>query len=154
MASVASSLVEVCVFRFRGSVPEFLLLRRAADETVHPGIWQIITGTAHEGETAVAAARRELQEETGLTPLHFWVVPYVTSFYDHRRDAVMMIPFFAAQTESALEPTLSQEHDRSLWLPFDEALRLLVWPGQRQGVEVVRQYIAGGEQAAHFMEIG
>ncbi len=153
MASVVGSLIEVCVFRFRGSSPEFLLLRRAVDEPVHPGIWQIITGTVHEGETALAAARRELQEETGLTPLHFWVVPHVTSFYDHRSDVVMMIPFFAAQTESALEPTLSGEHDHYTWLPFDEALRLLVWPGQRQGIEVVMQYIAGGEQAAHLMEI-
>jgi 8-oxo-dGTP pyrophosphatase MutT (NUDIX family) len=154
MASVVSSLVEVCVFRFRESMPEFLLLRRAADEPVHPGIWQIITGTAHERETALAAARRELQEETLLTPLHFWVVPHVTSFYDHRRDAVMMIPFFAAQTERAKEPTLSREHDDYTWLPLDQALRRLVWPGQRQGVEVVSQYIAGGEQAARFMEIG
>jgi 8-oxo-dGTP pyrophosphatase MutT (NUDIX family) len=153
MASVVSSLVEVCVFRFKGGSPEFLLLKRAVDETVHPGIWQIITGTAQDGETALAAARRELQEETGLTPLHFWVVPYVTSFYDHRCDAVMMIPLFAAQTEGALEPTLSKEHDRHQWLPFDEASRLLVWPGQKQGMEVVRRYIAGGKQAADVMEV-
>jgi len=152
-ASIGSSVVEVCVFRFRGSGPEFLLLKRASDEPVHPGIWQIITGTTHEGETALVAARRELEEETGLTPLHFWVVPYVTSFYDHRRDAVIMIPFFAAQCDGAAEPKLSHEHDLHEWLSFEEAERRLVWPGQRLGLEIVKRYIAAGEQAAGLMEV-
>ena len=41
---------------------QFLLLERAA----HPGYWQSVTGSQEAGETLVATAIRELQEETGL----------------------------------------------------------------------------------------
>lgn len=41
---------------------EVLLLKR----TDHPDFWQSVTGSLHWDETPVAAARRELGEETGL----------------------------------------------------------------------------------------
>jgi dihydroneopterin triphosphate diphosphatase len=42
---------------------EFLLLERRKP----PGFWQSVTGSLEWGETADAAARRELVEETGIT---------------------------------------------------------------------------------------
>ena len=42
---------------------EFLLLERRKP----PGFWQSVTGSLGWGETADAAARRELVEETGIT---------------------------------------------------------------------------------------
>jgi dATP pyrophosphohydrolase len=42
---------------------EFLLLERRRP----PGFWQSVTGSLEWGETADAAARRELIEETGIT---------------------------------------------------------------------------------------
>jgi dATP pyrophosphohydrolase len=42
---------------------EFLLLERRKP----PGFWQSVTGSLEWGETADAAARRELTEETGIT---------------------------------------------------------------------------------------
>ena len=42
---------------------EFLLLERRRP----PGFWQSVTGSLEWGETADAAARRELVEETGIT---------------------------------------------------------------------------------------
>lgn len=42
---------------------EFLLLERRKP----PGFWQSVTGSLEWGETADAAARRELIEETGIT---------------------------------------------------------------------------------------
>lgn len=41
-----------------------LLLERVAP----PGFWQSVTGSLHWGESAAAAAARELREETGLDP--------------------------------------------------------------------------------------
>jgi dATP pyrophosphohydrolase len=42
---------------------EFLLMERRRP----PGFWQSVTGSLEWGETADAAARRELAEETGIT---------------------------------------------------------------------------------------
>jgi 8-oxo-dGTP pyrophosphatase MutT (NUDIX family) len=153
MASVVSDLIEVCIFRVADDRPEVLLLRRAPGEMLYPGVWQIVTGSIHDGETAVDAARRELAEETGLTPSGFWVVPWTSSFYEPKRDLLHVIPFFAARVPPGAEVILSEEHDRALWLPFPEGEERLIWRGQRQGLQIVRQYIAGGEEAALWSEI-
>ncbi len=153
MASVLSNLVEVCVFRFRGDHAEVLLLRRAEGEALYPGMWQLITGTVIEGETSLQAARRELREETGLEALKFWVAPFTSSFYDPRQDAVVLAPFFAAQVGANAEPILSDEHDRCEWHGFAEAERRLVWPGQREGVAIVRSFVVSGAEAGRLLEV-
>ena len=57
--------IEVHLFRRTGRRVEFLCLRRARTRRL-PGIWQPVTGKRRRGETAFAAARREVREETGL----------------------------------------------------------------------------------------
>src|SRR5437588_502952 len=61
------SILTVCVL-FHG--PRILLLRRAAAKAFAPGRWTGIGGKVepHELGDVVAAARRELFEETDLTP--------------------------------------------------------------------------------------
>jgi 8-oxo-dGTP pyrophosphatase MutT (NUDIX family) len=44
---------------------ELLLLRRSAGRPL-AGLWQCVTGTIEPGERVVAAAIRELEEETGI----------------------------------------------------------------------------------------
>jgi len=148
MPLIACRIIEVCVFRFVHDHPEYLLLQRSADEPIHPSLWQFISGSINDGEKATDAALREMSEETALTPHLFWVVPHVNTFYDHAYDAVNLSPFFAAQVHVGDEPTLSAEHQRYEWLRYPEARRRLVWPGQRQGLEIVKDYIIGGEAAA------
>jgi dATP pyrophosphohydrolase len=148
MPIIACRIVEVCVFRFVKDRPEYLLLKRSPDEKIYPDLWQLVSGSIDDGESALQAARRELDEETGLVPRNFWVVSYINTFYDHEYDAVNLSPLFAAQVEDDREPRLSAEHRVYEWLPFDEARRRLVWPGQRQGLEIVDKYLLGGEEAA------
>jgi dATP pyrophosphohydrolase len=150
MPTLVSQIVEVVVFRFVGDRPEYLLLRRAREEKVYPGMWQIVTGKIREGETAVRAARREVLEETRISPLRFWVLPHTGTFYDPGKDAMHVSPFFVAQVPDDVEPMLSAEHAEYRWLSVTEAMRLLVWPGQREGVMVAHEYILGGEEASSF----
>jgi 8-oxo-dGTP pyrophosphatase MutT (NUDIX family) len=133
--------------------PEYLLLRRAEGEAVHPGIWQIVTGTMEPGEKAVDAALRELREETGAHPFGFWVVPFVNAFYDPRRDTVNLIPFFAGQIAPDSDIILSPEHVSFAWHPLHQACSLLVWPGQRQGLETVHQEIVAGREASRLIAV-
>ena len=69
MPQIVSLVIELVVFRFRDDRVEFLLLQRQEGESLHPGMWQIITGTIDEGERALDTARRELKEETGLSAI-------------------------------------------------------------------------------------
>lgn len=147
MANIVCRIVEVCVFRFMNDRPEYLMLKRSPDEKIYPNLWQFVSGSLDEGEKATAAGLRELKEETGLVPKRFWVVPHANMFYDPAYDAVNVSPLFAAQVDAGDEPTLSAEHCEFEWLPFADARRRLVWPGQRLGLEVIDKYILGGEEA-------
>ncbi|MEW6509480.1 MAG: NUDIX domain-containing protein [Bacteroidota bacterium] len=153
MTTVHSRVVEVCAFRMQGEFPEYLLLRRAPTEPIYPGLWQIITGTIEGEERATDAALRELREETGQVPEQLWVVPYTNAFYDHGRDAVSLIPFFAARYSPAVQVHLSAEHAAHAWLAFAPARERLVWPGQRAGLDIVHHSIVGGEDAPHLIAI-
>lgn len=153
MPPIVSSIVEVCVFRFRTDHPEYLLLQRAPDEELYPGLWQMVTGSIDGSESALAAALRELREETSLRPARLWVVPWVNTFYDRKHDAVQITPVVVAQVETRPEPVLSREHTAFEWLRVQEAGRRLVWPGQRRALEIIHEYIAGALPAAGFGEI-
>jgi dATP pyrophosphohydrolase len=146
-------IVEIAIFKFADDKPKYLLLHRAKDEKIHPGIWQLVTGTVEKNEKAVEAALRELKEETGLNFTHFWVVSYVNSFYDPEHDEVNFLPVFAAQVEDGIEPRLSAEHSEHRWFSYEEALKKLVWPGQRAGLKVVHDYIVSGEEASRRLEM-
>jgi dihydroneopterin triphosphate diphosphatase len=153
MPAPACDTVAVCIFKISGGQPRYLLLRRARREKLYPGIWQFVTGSVHEGESAPDAAYRELREETGLQPARFWVVPYVDCFYDVSRDSVNLSPLFAAEVKGAAHPVLSREHSEFHWFTLGAATRKLVWPGQRAGLRIVHEFIAGGEEAAQLTRI-
>ena len=100
MPNIASTIVEVCVFRIPQSGTnrhEYLLLHRAENDRIYPGIWQLVSGSIEPGETATQAALRELREETKLRPKRFWVVPLVNSFYVPSEDVLHFTTVFAAE---------------------------------------------------------
>jgi dihydroneopterin triphosphate diphosphatase len=93
---IISGYVEVHVFRYNNQKIEYLLLRRG-DKVIYPGLWQIVTGKIKEGEKAYETALREVQEETGLVPERLWVAPKVNQFYSAEKDAIYIVPVFAAE---------------------------------------------------------
>jgi 8-oxo-dGTP pyrophosphatase MutT (NUDIX family) len=153
MAKVVNEIIEVCVFRRLARGTEYLLLQRSANEDVYPNMWQIVTGTLQQNETALHGALREFSEETNLSVLRLWNVPYASSFYVVMNDTIQIAPLFAVEVDSKCEVTLSPEHQKFEWLPFYEAHDRLVWPAQQEGIKVVNEYIVGGKAAASVTEI-
>lgn len=149
---IVSTLVEVHVFRIGESDLQFLLLKRADNEK-YPGLWQMITGATDENEKAFRTALREIKEETNLTPVKFWVLPNVNSFYSPEMDELCMIPVFAAMVNQSSQVTISHEHSDFKWVDKDEAKKLLAWPGQRKSVDIIYEYFTNQQSFLKFVEI-
>lgn len=154
MPTVRSELIEVYVFRENNASREYLLLQRSAEDTLYPGLWQVVTGTLQKNETAYDGAIREFREETGFKAYkNVWCVPLVNSFYDIRNDVVQLVPLFAIEVHSDVEPVLSREHQAFRWVSYDDAESLLAWPTQRFGLQVVHRFIGTHERASQMSHI-
>jgi dATP pyrophosphohydrolase len=118
---------------------QVLLLERAD----HPGFWQSVTGSQHEGEALRDTAIREIAEETGFDarylPLEAWNLQNVYEIYPvwrhryapgvtHNTEHV-----FGLELPGALAPKLApREHLAAMWLPWDEAAqRVFSWSNRK-----------------------
>lgn len=153
MPNITGRIVEICAFKIVDGKPLYLLLKRAQSDELYPGIWQIITGVIEEGEHTVAAALRELGEETQLAPSRFWRLPFVNSFFDPVRDVIHLCPYFAAKVDPSAEPVLSGEHEGYEWCSFERAQSLLPWSGQRNGVRIVHDQCVQETEESRLLEI-
>jgi len=152
MGKINFNLAEVVVFR-RRTTPEFLVLKRSNEETIYPGLWQIVSGGIELGEKAYEAAMREVEEEIGIKPNHLYNTPLTNTFYLAKDDSVNVSPVFAAEVEDGTEVKLSAEHTDFRWLKKEDAVSLLVWPGQKKAIGIVNDYVLTDNPSRNFMEI-
>lgn len=112
----------VVVVHGEGSAARYLLLRAY-------NYWDFPKGQVEATETPLAAARREVAEETGLTALEWpWGEVYVET-PPYARGKVAR--YYLARSPSAavrlgINPQLGRpEHHEYRWLPYTEARALL-----------------------------
>lgn len=144
--------IEVYVFRRRGRRVEFLCLRRSPRERL-PGVWQPVTGSVRPSERFLEAAVREVREETGLAPLRWWALETVSVYYDAGRDAVRLLPMFAAEAAPAARVVRSREHDDHAWISRRAFAARVLWGMQRRGLDAVRREVLGNPRLAAALEV-
>jgi dATP pyrophosphohydrolase len=141
---------EVLVVVYRPAEPAFLVLERSPDRQ---GYWHLVAGALEEGEDAVAAAERELLEETGLDASvldlgRTYRYPLAEEPPEVRArfasDVAEIAVFgFAAEAPAGWEPALDEEHVGYRWCTREDAVRLLRYPEPRDAVERVARALAG-----------
>jgi len=151
---------KVLVYLYRrvpsGDAPdalEYLLLQRYAETTNAGAIWQTVVGTVKWGEERVEAARREVFEETGLTQLRgITAIGYAFSFpislrknqkswYAPNVTAINSI-VYAGQVVGDRPIQLCSEHSHYGWFSYEEALRALHWPEEKEALSRLHPLIA------------
>jgi 8-oxo-dGTP diphosphatase len=114
MADESKQWVAVTVLIFREG--QMLSMRRSSTQEAGPGLWEGVSGRVRAGEDPIAAARREVIEETGLD-VEIQPRP-VTSYAAMRRGEPMTVIVFVADHRNG-DVVLSEEHDECRWC--DEA---------------------------------
>lgn len=121
-------------------VGEVLLLQRRDQ----PDFWQSVTGSLEWGESTLAAARRELTEETGLESsqlvdceverifpiLPAWRARYAPNVH-HNREHLFRLEL-SSKPDIRLHP---QEHLSFKWLPAEQAKALASSWTNREAIE-------------------
>ena len=119
-----------------GKSREYLVLKYGA------GHWDFPKGKIEAGERAEDAARRELEEETGITEIELLdfkeVMRYV--FQREKRKVYKEVVFFLGKTGQR-EVTLSHEHKAFKWLPFEEAQEQLTFDTAKALLEKAEQVV-------------
>ncbi len=121
-----------------------LLLKRSPRNLLYPNVWQVITGTIEESETAVETALRELNEETGLNVFDFWNLPYITQYYNVYNNSIGLSPCFGGLVRSDSNVVLSEEHSEFKWCSFEEAMELIPLPTHKSALDIFQNYILDG----------
>ena len=127
----------------------YLLLHRIASRG---NFWQGVTGGVEEGEALLAAAQRELAEETGLIPSAVVQVEYAYAFpvverwrHLYAEGVKKIVEYvFIAQVDHEQAPVLDPcEHDHWAWCDFNRAVDLLTWPGNIEALKRCRDFLSG-----------
>jgi 8-oxo-dGTP diphosphatase len=108
---------DVVVFTLRDEALQVLLIRRGA--APFKGRWALPGGFLQPGEALEACARRELEEETGLSGFY---LEQLYSFGDVGRDPrerVVTVAYFALVRSDALRPRAGSDAAAAVWTRMD-----------------------------------
>jgi ADP-ribose pyrophosphatase YjhB (NUDIX family) len=112
-----------------------------------------VTGGIERGESVLRAAAREVREETGLTPLRWWALEHLATFFDPAGDRIRVVPVFAAEVAWTDPVRLSEEHDRYAFVTRAVARRRVLWATQRRAIAALWEEVASGSAGSAARDV-
>ncbi|MCZ7451004.1 NUDIX domain-containing protein [Agrobacterium rhizogenes] len=140
--------VSVIVLRVVNDETQVLLLRRSHTLI---GEWCQIAGGIESGEKAWEAALREVKEETSLVCDRLYSADICEQFYEADRDAISILPVFVGFVNGETPVVLNEEHSEFCWLPFETAINLVPFAGQRHVLRHVKAEFAEKQPLRHLL---
>ena len=151
MSKTVMKQVDSYIYRKTDTGLVFLMLKRSPGKH-YEHIWQGVAGKIEDGETATQTIIRELEEETGKKPEKLFVADHIASFFDAHNDRIQMVPIFGIEVVDT-DIRLSDEHSDYKWVTFEEALNLLTWNGQKNGLRAVHDTVTSNDDRIKWSEI-
>ena len=104
---------------------KLLMFKRSETKKKFPGFWSLPGGHIDEGEDPLAAAIREVKEETGVTIVPEDIKLKVVALHHHLDRAELYTDFAFAVTLHEAPPIVSEEREgQAHWIPVHEAKSL------------------------------
>ena len=151
MTNIVVRTIDCHITYLKDDAPKFLMLKRSS-QVMYGGIWQCVTGKIDFAEKPIETAIRELNEETGLSPINKWTVDQVNQFYEAEFDRMNLIPIFGVEVDS-LKVKLSDEHCDYKWCELEEAAKLFTWSQQKKGLLAFHEMLTSQIEKLSFSKI-
>ena len=113
---------DIVVFSFDGTNLNVLLIKRGNEP--YKGQWAFPGGFLEPDETLEEAARRELKEETGLTPKHFYEVGSFSDLDRDPRGRTISVGFASVVRPSQIKAVAGDDAKEARWFNVHEMPRL------------------------------
>lgn len=123
--------------------PQYLLLKRK----LHWIGWEFPKGGIEKKENLNESVKRELKEETGLTPIKIKSFKekgkfnYVKEYSDRKCLKGQTYKLYAVEVKKKKVKIDKHEHSNFQWLSFKDAYKKLTWPNQRRCLRIVDDWL-------------
>ena len=134
-------IIQNIVYRKSEEGYEVLMLKRNQEKG---GFWNAVNGTFEYGESIEESRKRELFEETGIGCELKWSDELNRFSFQHG-DYVVVVLCYAVEVPAGQAVVINGEHTEFKWVGFDEAIGMMRFDEDKQGLEVCRDRLAAGE---------
>lgn len=129
--------------RENGKIYYLLLHYPGASHRAEKNYWDFPKGHIEKGEKLEEAAKREIEEETGLKDIKFIEGFKETIKYFFRwegKNVLKFVTFFLAETKTK-DIQISFEHIGYQWLPFEKAMEKLAFENAKEILKKANHFL-------------